>query len=350
MKIGVLTFHNIPNVGAVLQAYALCHAFRREGCDCDIIDYTCKNIERRELQSPKTGNWLKDIAIKYLIWPTSRRKIKACQQFMKEVNMYSQLKYCKDTIRTANSNYDVFVSGSDMIWNLDVTAHDWTYFCDFVDERKKKYAYGSSIGGRWEANDLRQVEDLLHRYSMIGVRESDTCIFLNEIGVKSALVADPTMLLSAEEWKSKSVCPKEKKYVLVYFPSEKNMESAKSYAIREGLSVVVLNWGLPLKGAINASPLSPKEWIGYFFHATAVFTGSFHGLLFSLYFHKPVWTDNNSNRVQSILNKLSIKECNLQLDPDLTNRIDYKMVSKRISDFREDSLRFLKQIINDFAR
>lgn len=39
MKIGVLTFHNAHNYGAVLQAYALRTKLRAEGHNADIINY-----------------------------------------------------------------------------------------------------------------------------------------------------------------------------------------------------------------------------------------------------------------------------------------------------------------------
>lgn len=347
MKIGVLTFHNIPNIGAILQAYSLCLAFRYEGAECDLIDYTCKNIENRELKPPHTGNLLKDFIIKYLIWPRSKKKIRACQLFMKKQNMYSKNQYTKLTLNSANDDYDAFVSGSDMIWNLSVTDYDWTYFCDFVLANKKKFSYGSSIGDNWKDDDFRRVKELLSRYRLIGVRESDTCDLLNSVGLNARLVCDPTMLLTRSEWEKISVKPKEINYVLVYFPSEFNLRSAKVYAIKHKLQVVVLNWALPIKGVINVSPCSPQEWIGYFLYANAVFSGSFHGLLFSLYFEKPVWTDNYGNRITSILNKFDIDSCLLSRDPDMNNVIDFQKVSENISKLRMNSLSYIQQIIND---
>lgn len=42
MKYGILTYHNIPNFGAVLQAYALYEKIREIGIECEIIDYQCE--------------------------------------------------------------------------------------------------------------------------------------------------------------------------------------------------------------------------------------------------------------------------------------------------------------------
>lgn len=345
MKLGIVTFHNIPNIGAVLQAYSLCQAFRQIGADCDIIDYTCDNIRKRELTPPHTGNVIKDIILRIILWPRLRKKIKACQDFMRNNKCYSSRVYTKQTLIEANKMYDVFVSGSDMIWNLGVTDYDWTYFLDFVDEENKRVAYGSSIGDKWKPEDVDKVRGYLSKYSNIAVRESDTCANLNELGIQSQLVCDPTMLMSVDHWKSLAIKPKETAYVLVYFPSKINIECAQEYASKHNLSVLVMNWGLPSRKYNEVSPISPAEWIGYFLHADAIFTGSFHGLLFSLYFEKPVWTDNKSNRVSSILKEFGIQES--FIDNSLYNdiQIDYNCVNKLIEKFRKNSISYLYGII-----
>lgn len=39
MKFGILTFHNIPNIGAVLQAYFHYNKMRQFNQECELIDY-----------------------------------------------------------------------------------------------------------------------------------------------------------------------------------------------------------------------------------------------------------------------------------------------------------------------
>ena len=38
-KIGILTFHDVVNYGAALQAYALQESIRKIGCQVEILDY-----------------------------------------------------------------------------------------------------------------------------------------------------------------------------------------------------------------------------------------------------------------------------------------------------------------------
>lgn len=66
MKYGIITYHGIPNLGAILQGFALCNYVRECGLECDIVNYKCKNLEERELQYHKASNPLRDIIKKIL--------------------------------------------------------------------------------------------------------------------------------------------------------------------------------------------------------------------------------------------------------------------------------------------
>ena len=124
MKYGIMTFHNIPNIGALLQAYSLCMVIRSMGYDCEIIDYECDNIVKRELCYHPHPNLLKDLVLR-LFWHKSKKKIKLCQEYMRSKHLYSLQSYDKRNIIESNKIYDSFISGSDMIWNLDVTGYDY---------------------------------------------------------------------------------------------------------------------------------------------------------------------------------------------------------------------------------
>lgn len=61
MKYGILTFHNIPNIGVLLQAYGLCTTIRKLGTECDLIDYHCDNIIYRELTFHPAVGFLRNV-------------------------------------------------------------------------------------------------------------------------------------------------------------------------------------------------------------------------------------------------------------------------------------------------
>lgn len=344
MKYGIVTFHNIPNIGALLQAYSLCIAARKLGIDCEIIDYKCDNIEKRELLYKPHTNILKDIVLR-LFWYKTKKKIKMSQLYMQSKQIYGKKAYDSSNIVLANEVYDGFISGSDMIWNLGVTGYDYNYFLEFVENTKPKFSYGSSIGDQWDEKDIDKIKKLLSRYNKLSVREKDTCQILQSLGLDCKHVVDPTMLISSDEWKAEALTPKQKNYVLVYFASEEIVSSAYQYANKHGLKVLYITSEYPKPHVINVSPNTPPEWLGFFLNAEAVFTNSFHGLLFSLYFKKPVWSANYGNRITSLLDILGLNYRLLKNDSKLESTIKYNDVAELIENMRQDSLDYLKSIL-----
>lgn len=346
MKYGILTFHNIPNFGAMMQAYALCKSIRLAGQDCEIIDYQCENIIKRELTYHPLKNKAKDLVMRTLAWPKQKKKIQVCDKFMQDQHMFSSQRYFKSTIKEANAVYDCFVSGSDMIWNMEVTGNDLTYFLDFVEKDKRRFSYGSSIGAKWTPSVQKCVKPMLSKYDMLGTREEDTCnVIQQELGLKCEWTCDPTMLLEPDVWKEMSISPREKNYVLVYFPYNDILNAAKRYAAKHNKQILVLNWNIPKMGVKNISPNTPAEWIGYIRCSDAVFTDSYHGVLFSLYFQKQVWTNNRSNRVGSLLHDFHLESCFIENDAEFKTNIDYSACSPLIAEKRKKSLGYIHNMI-----
>lgn len=48
-RVGTLTFSNTVNFGASLQACALCKMIESLGCECEILNYSNKELDDREL-------------------------------------------------------------------------------------------------------------------------------------------------------------------------------------------------------------------------------------------------------------------------------------------------------------
>lgn len=344
MKVGILTFHNIPNYGAALQAVALCNAVSKLGYECEIINYKCENIVERELVPKKFSNPLKTFKYRYIFWPKEQKRIKGFWDFMLEVSNISDNIYTQENIGDTNKVYSCFITGSDQIWNLKITNNDFNYFLKFVEDDKKKVAVGSSAGEKWAVEKREQVSKLLKRFNAIGCREKDVKQLICELGIDAQWVCDPTMLLTPEEWRNMIVEPSVKDYVFVYYPNAALLEAAHKYAKKRGLKVFVLNIAKLKTGEKNIYPNSPAEWMGIIANAEAIFTDSYHGLLFSLYFNRPVWTTCMSNRQKSVVEKLNLSNVMLNEDPNLENEINYEEINKNMSMFRNETLEFLKNI------
>lgn len=347
MKYGILTYHNIPNFGALLQAYSFCATLRELGTDCDILDYQCENIVQRELTFHPSANPIKTVAHRLLVWPFQRKKIHACQQFIKPYCSKNQ--YTRANVQKANNVYDGFIAGSDMIWNREVNGCDQTFFLDFTAHDKYRFSYASSIGGIWSEEDWTVISSLLGRFNRLSVREEDTAKMIRkQLNLSCESVCDPTMLMLPAVWDKLTVPVYEKNYIVVYFPYPEILAAAKRYASEHAQKVLVLGVGmLPHKGMLLKQVYTPEEWISYIKNANAVFTDSYHGLLFSLYFRRPVWTNNRSNRTISLLKQLGQEQCWIDEDPHFAHVIDYQKVQAALLEMRKKSLDYLKTALKN---
>ena len=101
-------------------------------------------------------------------------------------------------------------------------------------------------------------------------------------------------------------------------------------------------------GTTDKRPTSLSEWLDLFINAEIVFSASYHGLLFSLYFHKRVFYFNwvNKSRMESLSKIFHIEDregndSNIEKD----NPIDYAFIDRQIAMIQDDSWKILKGMI-----
>lgn len=347
-RIGMITFHRTNNFGSQLQAMALYKALCNMNADCTVIDYHCDAIERREFQTQKSRvTSVKALVKKLLLEPLLNIKKRNMMRFLTKYARLSKA-YDKQNIRQCVLDYDVFVVGSDIVWGVDITEGDMTYFLDFAPGREK-YAFSSSVGTVDNGPVDPRIPALLKDFTRIYVRENTAADWVERVsGRKAGVVCDPTMLLTSQEW-DLLIQPKQYKrgYVLVYFedPSGKVLRDAKQYAAEHGLKVKYITYTIPPKGVSWERPTSVEAFIGLIKYADAVFTASYHGMLFSLYYEKQLYFYNRAHksRMLSLAEILCISDrC---ADLGMTDKaIDYTIVRRKIEDFRAYSLMELERL------
>ena len=349
-KIGVLTFHRTNNFGSQLQAFALYSAIEDLGYPCEIIDYRCPAIENREFKKPRTKiSSLKQLVKAMLLNPTLHIKSDHMQRFLSD-NAKVSCPYTPDTIHRANTQYGKFMVGSDIVWGVDITESDFTYFLDFVQDSKKKFAFASSVGNSELGIQEENIASLLSEFSQICVRESDAVNWVKRLSGKDAsLVCDPTMLLPAQSWDAYVPPKKYKKgYVLVYFNNDdgKCLADAVRYAKKHGLKVYHIHYNMPTKGIVRVRPKTLQEFLGLIKNAEAVFTASYHGMLFSTYYERELffYTRCHKERMLSLAEKISIMgRCCDQQDVFQVKPMDYAKIKVKTDLFRQQSMECLKK-------
>ena len=302
MKIGILTFHNADNFGAVLQCYALQEQIKKQypSDEIFVIDYKNALIEHSykvlAIRKSLLGNFTQ-----FFYLPIALKKRKHFKDFK---NKYLNL-------GTSDlSAYDVIYYGSDQIWNTSLTNGDLTFFGKGFNG--KKIAYGASDGGEMEFSD--EIKDLLNSFEYITCRETSLAEKIKKLGVSVPVsaVSDPVFFLSKEDWLKIAVLPKERNYVLAYKISDRPDFDEQTEKLGEqlGKKVIQIVYVKSLRKLFYkkqhfAESISPEQFVGYFANADYVITTSFHGTAFSILFEKPFYVlsfKKRSERITELLN------------------------------------------------
>lgn len=317
MKVGIVTIHNVSNYGAILQAYALKETIS-EKSPCYIINFDNKHVSS-SLKYIRFGTTFhhflgmgKDI---FRILPRSRVIPKFKRFISEKLNVVG---YEKDILKS----FDVFVSGSDQIWNPACVSSQAKflpeYFLSFASISQNKISYASSCGAyQFNSNEKETLKSYLKDYTNIAVREKPTSVMLTELlGRDVHHVLDPTLLLSKEEWLARlgnnSVVTEE--YILVYVIKKTELlkETIKKVKSLLGIKVVLVEQGLYFDNIVDRHirDAGPEDFINLFNGARFVVTDSFHGTTFSVIFNKPFYSVSpgaNVNRISSLLNTLGLQ-------------------------------------------
>lgn len=353
-KVGILTFHDTNNFGSWLQTYALLKKISSLGINAEIVDYQCEEIIKREkLTWNKILSLLqkKDLFVYQFLWNSIKKQI-WFYIYSKIYLKKSKKRYNKFNIQESNSVYDIFLIGSDLVWDTRITNGDFTYMLDFVDERTKKLSYGASLGYEKIPEDQREIyKRLLKGFFCITVREKSAEILLRSLTEKYvSVVSDPTLLLSKQEWlsfidKKNIYCS----YVLVYFIDDKKeiLRLAKKYARRHKCKVLIISDG-KVDNEICIAPSNISKFLSLIYYAEKIFTASYHGILFSLYFEKQLAFINRTpkDRMHFIAEKFEIEKYEIHDNNfDIEAKIDYKKVTPKVKKFRKESIKKLGKMM-----
>lgn len=362
MKIGLLTIHNVNNYGAALQLYATVKTLEKYG-NVDILNYTPSFI-KDNMKLVRFDFTLKGPlrSVKDLIRLYSRIKcIPKFEKFYQEdMTLSPNLEADSDFVRV-NDKYDMFVSGSDQIWNPFIVSAtcelDSRYFLDFV-VNKPKIAFSSSLGSyKYDEPQSKEVIKYLSSFSAISVREKDGAEYIGRLTQKKVTnTLDPTLLMSREQWVNSfevkltgSIEP----YVLIYVIKKdflvKNVVKKVSKAL--GIKVIAVDQDPFLNFSVDehVKDAGPKEFVELFSKAKFVITNSFHGCCFSVNFNIPfvvIKPQSSVNRVASLLKMVGLENrlilgVDQDLDGVVQHKINYDLVNTVIDEKRNKTKLFI---------
>lgn len=343
-KAMILTFSKVYNRGANMQCYALMKTLQKLGYNVEFIDAQLPR-ERKNLHG-KVFYWLSH----YIVAPFRRKN---GFTYTRKYKTYEAL--CQNPPKA-----DVFVVGSDQVWNPEITNvfDPRVYFFGYIKEGKK-IAYAVSFGKNEWTKTIhdRQITEDVSKFDAISVREdSGVGICKNAFKRDDAVcVLDPTLLLEGSDLRAlikKRRTDNKNKYTYVYL-------LYKDEKVCSIIDEILKKCNYPAKGNITQKGILNKllsietveGWLCDIENAELVLTNSFHCMAMCILLHKPFYViptfPGREIRMTSLLDKLGIgnryisstemKDFKDKLD------IDYVEVDKKLAYYRNISLEFLKK-------
>lgn len=424
MKIKLVTFAPHPNFGTCLQSYALNYVLRKMGHDVEFIyngretppptfrHYIFavlkrimrlflsreqisrlaerKNMIIRNVQNGSNVPVILMLPNRYILSFLS--KCPGYEYFVKKWyygNLQKQKVY-KFTFCDGNFNMrrlfthadykkvvaeaDLFITGSDQIWNPFCGGYNPMMFLEFVTDGTKCVAYSSSMSQPEIHPMVRdRMRNALSKFSHIAVREKRSVELIRKLLHRDdiKLVVDPTYLLSAKEWeefgnKAEIEFQVPDKYIFCYFVGDKRadvyeqmVQDVKRFTgIDKVITLECYNRTRVYGDGITYQDAGPYEWVYLLRHATYVCMDSFHTTVFALKFQKEfvhamknadTEIGSQNTRMYDILLRYGILYKNYKGtgDTDWQRTIDYSIITPLIDREIKDSIDYLKYEIEN---
>lgn len=365
MKIGFVTTHEYHNFGTFLQCYALQRKLQDMGHDVEIIDYKRKELLRpigqrvRILLGDIRRNPITNIH-RLINWGKMKKRDALFKVFAKQ--HYSLSKEHYNTAKDLEQNppvYDLYLSGSDQIWNPSLNGFIEPYFLTFAPDRATKVSYASSIGLSMLSDAEKiHLKQLLNGYKSISCREQTGVELINECGFKEVkCVLDPVFLLSPKEWlsltkESSTKLPKE--YNLTYFLDA--TDNKKMIAKQLVPNYEILNLTADIDCCTHSIyEAGPLDFLSLIYNCNHFCTDSFHGMVFALLFEKDFYVvprhessseRSQNSRIQDLLSLLHLEKRWIENENVVpTIPIDYKVVNEILRKQLDFSLEYLYDIL-----
>ena len=365
-KVGIITFHNEQNYGAVLQAYALQETIKKLGCESYIINYIepiekyWKSIFTEKQKIANIKIWLKIMITNIVYFKKNRKRKKNFYKFInKNIKLYGKYKNERQ-LKDNAPEFDVYITGSDQVWNTKITKGlKDAYTLNFGTSNITRASYAASLGNdKIDESEIAEYREKLKILNKISVREDTGKEILEKILHRNIeLVLDPTLLLDRKDWNNVKSDSKDekKKYILIYDLEKNNIVYEVANEIKEKLKIPIVNFRRKRwKKIIGKYESGPEEFLNLINNAEIVVTNSFHGAVFSIIFHKKFYVIPHTTTFSRTKNLLRILNLEKQIIGDKKQikdilseeEINYELVEEKLKIERQKSIKYIEKVLN----
>lgn len=334
---GIVTLFASQNFGAFLQGYAMQTVLERYGYKTEFLRYSSHDAQE-------------------FIFMVKTKNIRLVLFRLKQYQKYLQ---SRNSLHIAKRKYrgeqlDLAVIGSDTLWDVQNPTIDPTDFYlgkGLNASRIIAYAPSANSTSAQEFLQVYRDSEPFVTFTAIGVRDQNTSNLVKEItGKPATVVLDPTLLLDKEDYEVSE--PKYSgKYILVYGYSFTDEERAIICEIAKKRNAKTISVGLLNSWCDENVVATVPEFLGYIQKAEYVFTGTFHGTIFSIIMEKKFISFARKNyKVIDLLQKLGMENRNGSVDIErcrelCDTEIDYPAFRKRLLELRKKSICYLEKLI-----
>lgn len=306
MRIGVITIEAGTNYGGILQCYAFQKVLKDMGHEVEFLRVKPAPVSRLMLLRARlaVATWkdIKQLFHRDTLVELPDEKAELNSVFDAFRDQYFQMSPIldKDSVgEYANAHYDTIIVGSDQVWTWLFNPSNST-FVGWTPEFKGprlSYASCSAYSNLRDWRRKKEIASYLAKFSYISVRDATTQKLIKKItGKQVDIVPDPSELYDYHEFLSEQRRINGS-YIFAYILGSE-IEGGHDLAIRKmraqfgPIPVIAVKIGSPICGINSIADqrpdnLTPQQWVSMLANATAVYTDSFHAVLFSLKFGVP---------------------------------------------------------------
>lgn len=378
-KVGIITIHSIENFGSFCQAFALQEIVKSLFYDVEVIDYVYPNdyhksqyaivnpYARASVEKTLVAR-IRDYLYRHLFRAKNVRIRRGKYEDTIKQYLLLSVRYPSiESLKDCADKYDIYLTGSDQVWNPRYLFNDLSFLLDFTDN-PNKIAFSSSFGSKVIGLEHSKLySPYLSKYKFISTREESGVHLVKDICGKDAIcTCDPSLLLSKEKWGNRLVCGKplvSGKYLLCYVltytsnPYPYALEFINYIHRVTGLKIICIDnssrfWmRLGYKGFQNCGP---QDILNLFFNASFIVSSSFHGAAFSLIFRKDFYSilppDVDDERQASLLNKVGANNRIIRVGDPLPSAHEvyinnWDELSSRLECYKTESLVYLEKAL-----
>ena len=376
-SIGIITFHEPYSYGATMQSLSLQMYLKKQGYKAELIDYSMNGyLQLRRIHRFRSGI-IKLLRFFYHPITYCKAVINARQIAEEKKKVSNRIAsrnikfknfrdkyYYKSRCRYENyldlynnpPQYDVYMCGSDQIWNPNFCDMDDSFFLRFANSNKT-IAYAPSFGVEklpiYVKNAYRK---RLNGICFLSVREKSGQQIIKELTGKDVpVVVDPTFLVNRSKWAmiaDESTIDTKCPYILSYFIGiDKYIDSFIQMLKEVFPEYKIINL------VFDKSDYGPEDFLKLIRDSQFVFTNSFHGLALSLNFRVPFaigktlkdyGKSSGFSRIDNLLQQVGLEnrivEVGEEIDCSWLN-LDFEKVEEKLSCLISQSTKYLNDSI-----